>query len=181
VDSRPGYLLDTNIVSTLVRPQSPLHASVRSHLLALTDEPIMLSVISIAEIEFGMAKATKPDETQKAAIRKFFSGYPLPLGIDDGTVEPYALLRAELWRLYATPKGRSHREKLPEDLFDRVSGKELGIDERDLLIASVAIQYNLILATLDRNQGMIHIERAAASLTTRGIALSLRVADWSAI
>jgi predicted nucleic acid-binding protein len=139
----------------------------------------MLPVLAIAEIEFGMAKAENPDVEQRAAMRKFFSDYPLHLGIDDNTVEPYSLLRAELWRLYATKKGRSHKETLPEHLFDRITGRELGIDERDLLIVSVAVQYNLIFATADRNHGMLSIERAAGNLEAAGKPVCLRVADWS--
>jgi predicted nucleic acid-binding protein len=174
-----GYLLDTNIISILVRPQSQKYPAVRSHLARVADELIMLPVIAIAEIEFGMAKVEISDESQKATLRKFFADYPLHLGIDDNTIEPYSLVRAELWKLYATPKKRGHKEKVPEDLFDRVTGRELGIDERDILIASVAIQYNLILATADRNQGMLSIERAAVGLEAKGRPIRLQVADWS--
>ena len=174
-----GYLLDTNIISILVRPQSQKYAIVKAHLARISNETVMLPVIAIAEIEFGMAKAETPDESQKTALRRFFSDYPLHLGIDDNTIEPYSLVRAELWRLLATRKKRGHKEKIPEDLFDRVTGRELGIDERDLLIAGVAIQYNLRLATVDRNQGMLSIERAAASLEAQGKPVCLRVADWS--
>lgn len=174
-----GYLLDTNIISILVRPQSQKYSVVKSHFSRVANELVMLPVIAIAEIEFGMAKVDTPDESQKATLRRFFSDYPLHLGIDDNTIEPYSLVRAELWKLYATPKKRSHKERTPEDLFDRVTGRQLGIDERDVLIASVAIQYNLILATADRNQGMLSIERAAASLEEKDKPVCLRVADWS--
>jgi predicted nucleic acid-binding protein len=174
-----GYLLDTNIISILVRPQAPKYSVVKSHLTRAADNLVMLPVVAIAEIEFGMAKSETPDESQKAALRRFFSDYPLHLGVDDNTIEPYSLVRAALWRLYATPKKRGHKEKIPEDLFDRITGRELGIDERDLLIASVAIQYNLVLATADRNQGMLSIERAATSLEAKGKPVRFRVADWS--
>lgn len=174
-----GYLLDTNIISILVRPTAQKYSIVKSRLARIADELVMLPVIAIAEIEFGMAKSEIPDESQKSALRRFFSDYPLHLGIDDNTIEPYSLVRAELWRLYATPKKRGHKEKIPEDLLDRVTGRELGIDERDLLIASIAIQYNLILATADRNQGMLSIERAATNLEAKGEPICLRVEDWS--
>jgi predicted nucleic acid-binding protein len=162
-----------------MRPQAQKFSIVSSNLAKIASELVMLPVIAIAEIEFGMAKAENPDELQKASLRRFFSDYPLHLGIDDNTIEPYSLVRAELWKLYATPKKRGHKEKIPEDLFDSVTGRQLGIDERDLLIASVAIQYNLTLATTDRNQGMLNIERAATSLEVRGKPVKLRVADWS--
>lgn len=174
-----GYLLDNNVISVLARPSDPRYASIEAHLKAVGDGPVMLPVIAIAEIEFGMAKATNPDSVQQAQFRAFFSQYPLHLGIDDNTIEPYAQLRAEIWRLHATPRQRGHKEKLPEELKDRTTGKELGIDERDLLIASVAAQYNLVLATMDQNEGMKHIEAAATSLAARGSPISLRISYWN--
>lgn len=173
-----GYLLDNNVISVLARPSDPRYGSVEAHLTALGPAPVMLPVIAIAEIEFGMAKAVNPDPAQQAQFRAFFGQYPLHLGVDDNTIEPYAQLRAELWRLYATPKQRGHKEKLPEQLKDRTTGKALGIDERDLLIASVAAQYNLVLATIDQNEGMKRIEAAAASLAAKGSPIVLRISYW---
>lgn len=174
-----GYLLDNNVISVLARPSDPRYASLEAHLTAIGHAPVMLPVIAIAEIEFGMAKATNPDPVQQTQIRAFFNLYPLHLGIDDNTIEPYAQLRAEIWRMYATPRQRGHKERLPEQLKDRTTGKELGIDERDLLIASVAAQYNLVLATMDQNEGMKRIEAAAASLAKAGSPISLRISYWS--
>ena len=174
-----GYLLDNNVISILARPTDPRYAAIAGHLKALGVVPIMLPVIAIAEIEFGMAKAINPDAAQRAQLQAFFNRYPLHLGIDDNTVEPYSQLRAEIWRLHATPRKRGHKEKLPEELKNRTTGKELGIDERDLLIASVAAQYNLVLATMDSNPGMKRIEAAAASLASKGSPISLRISYWN--
>lgn len=174
-----GYLLDNNVISILARPSDMRRCVVAARLAAVGDSPVLLPVIAIAEIEFGMVKAEHPDEKQQAEMRAFFSTFPHPLPFDRHTVEPYALIRAELWRRYATPKKRGHKEKLPEELTDRSTGKSLGIDERDLMIASVAIQYNLILATADRNAGMVRIEEAAAALERRGEPAHLIVEDWS--
>ncbi|NLE36556.1 MAG: type II toxin-antitoxin system VapC family toxin [Pirellulaceae bacterium] len=174
-----GYLLDNNVISVLARPSDTRHASIGARLTALGDAPVMLPVIAIAEIEFGMAKATNPDPVQQSQFRAFFNRYPLHLGIDDNTIEPYSQIRAEIWRRHATPKPRGHKEKLPEQLKDRTTGKELGIDERDLLIASVAAQYNLVLATMDQNEGMKRIESAAASLVAKGSPILLRVSYWN--
>ena len=140
------------------------HSQITSRLEATRPSPIFLPIIAIAEIEYGMAKAESPDEQQRAHVRTFFADYPMHLGVDDHTVEPYAQIRAQLWRMHATQRQRGHKEKLPEELVHRESGKLLGIDERDLLIASVAVQYNLILATSDKKQGMRNIEEAAGEL-----------------
>lgn len=174
-----GYLLDNNIISILARSSDPRHATVAARLTAVGDSPVLLPVIAVAEIEFGMAKTEHPDQKQQAEMRAFFTSFPHALPFDRHTVEPYALVRAEIWRCHATPKRRGHKEKLPEELIDRATGKELGIDERDLMIASIAIQYNLILATADRNPGMVRIEDAARALEGRGEPVHLVVEDWS--
>ena len=48
-------------------------------------------------------------------IRDFFAQYPHHLPIDDNTIEPYAMLRAQLWRDYGTQKRRGYKEKDPYD------------------------------------------------------------------
>jgi predicted nucleic acid-binding protein len=132
----------------------------------------------IAEIEFGMAKATSANPEQREALHRFFADYPLHLPVDDNTVEPYALIRAQVWHNHATPKGRRHKEKLPEELTDRVTGKSLGIDERDLLIAATATQYGLTLITNDSNEVLRRIEKAAQDLEVAGKPIRLRIDRW---
>lgn len=173
-----GYLLDNNIISLLARPQDPSHGSIKARLRALQGSPVFLPVIAIAEIEFGMAKAVAANPTQREALHRFFVDYPLHLPIDDNTVEPYALIRAQVWHNHGTPKGRGHKEKLPEELTDRVTGESLGIDERDLLIASTAAQYGLTLITNDSNEGMRRIEKAAQDLEMAGKPIRLRIDRW---
>ena len=190
-----AYLLDTNIVITGFAEKAPNHKAVLSRLERLrgTGSTIMLPVITIAEIEFGLARlADNSEETvssdQSASIaqdplkiREFLSNYPLHLPIDDDTVEPYSLIRAEIFRVHGAPKrdGRSAKKKLPEELLDRVTGKSLGIDERDLLIASVAVQHNMVLVTNDRAEGMRRIHEAADTLCAQGKKTELRVESWS--
>ena len=75
---------------------------------------MFLPVIAIAEIEFGMMLSTVSNEEQKRNLRNFFTQYPLHLPIDDNTIEPYALIRAQLWREYGTRKKRRYKERVPE-------------------------------------------------------------------
>ena len=135
-------------------------------------------MIAIAEIEFGMAKADNVDEAQRDEVREFFQRFPQHLGFQDSTVEPYAQLRAQLWRTYGTREKRGHKERVPEDLFDRITGTQLGVDERDLLIASVAAENGLILATGDKKSGMRRIEEAARKLQEEGKSVNLRIDYW---
>jgi predicted nucleic acid-binding protein len=175
-----GYLLDNNIISILAQPGNARHAPVKQRFEALGDAPVFLPVIAIAEIEFGMVKTQTPDAAQQAAVRQFFVEYPLHLGIDDNTVEPYSLIRSQIWHDHATPRGKgsAHKEKQPEDLTERTSGKSLGIDERDLLIASTAAQYGLVLVTNDNNEGMKRIAQAAQKLELHGKPVQLRIELW---
>lgn len=171
-----GYLLDTNIISVIANPRDSRHSDFEQKVRNL--EHVWLPVTAIAEIEFGMAKTDKVDEAQQGQMRQCFQRFPQHLGIGDNTIEPYAQLRAQLWRMYATPKTRGHKEKLPEELFDKVTGKQLGIDERDLFIASVAVENGLILATNDSNAGMKKIEEAARKLQENGKPVNLKIAYW---
>jgi predicted nucleic acid-binding protein len=177
VGANDGYLLDTNIISILCRPDDLQRAAVDTNFKAVTG-PIMISAISIAEIEFGLAKSTGVSVEQAEELRKFLKGYPHPLAFDVNTVPPYALIRAKLWQEYATPKGKGHKEKLPEELFERVHGKVLGIDEKDLMIAAIAAEYDLVLATNDCGQSMKRIELVAKALNSEGASINLRIEYW---
>jgi predicted nucleic acid-binding protein len=180
VEVTEGYLLDNNIISILVQPADPRYPGVRANFDAIKDDsPIILPVIALAEIEFGLAIGTDNQE-QAMAIREFFSEYPDHYGVGDNTIEFYALLRSQIWRDYGTRKKKRNgfEEKRPEELVDRVTGQSLGIDERDLLIASVAAEYRLVLATNDQKEGMKRIERAAKTLENDGKPVHLRIEYW---
>jgi len=175
-----GYLLDTNIISILCRPNDPRYTAIRGNFERLSG-PVFLPVIGLAEIEFGLVKSTGVSETQAKALQAFLRQYPNHLGIDDNTIEPYAHLRAQIWREHGTPKdsGKGHKEKLPENLFDRITGESLGIDERDLLIAAVAAQYGLVLATHDKAQSMRRIKEATEKLEIAGDkSVHFRIEYW---
>ena len=68
--------------------------------------------------------------------------------VDIHTFEPYSDLRAALFKKYSHKDRRGRlTAKWPEELRDRTSSKELGIQENDISIAAQAIQYNLVLIT----------------------------------
>ena len=175
-----SYLLDTNIICALVSPKHSNHVRAAAKLRTLTPERIFLPLIAIAEIRFGLAAVDNADQAQRAELEDFLRTYPIHCGFDDATVEPYSLLRAQLFRTWATrdKRGRSFVQKQVWELTDQVTGKELGIDEADLLIASNAVEYNLTLATNDQNAKMKRIEEAAAKLQTDGRPVHLRIEYW---
>jgi predicted nucleic acid-binding protein len=174
-----GYLLDTNVISALADRTRADHIPTSQRLAAIGNSPVLLPVMAIAEISFGMAKAGNVAPQKRAELQAFFAQYVhLPVG--DGTVDPYSLVRAELWRLFATPQKRGHKERRAEDLLNKVTGKELGIDEPDLLIASVALEHNLILVTHDENEGMRRIKEASERIfQRREFPVQLRTENWS--
>jgi tRNA(fMet)-specific endonuclease VapC len=176
-----GYLLDTNVISALADRTRADHATTARRLAAIGNSPVLLPVMAIAEISFGMAKADNVAPQKRAELQTFFAQY-VHLPVDDGTVDPYSLIRAEIWRRFATPQKRGHKEKRPEDLLDKVTGTELGIDEPDLLIASVALEHNLILVTHDEREGMVRIKEASERVFQRGeFPVQLRTENWSSV
>lgn len=98
-----AYLLDNNVISTLVRPTNSRYPAVKVKLSAIDRASIALPIIAIGEIEFGMAKTTTADPVQQAAVRQFFKDHPWHIGIGSGTIQPYSLVRAKLWQLFGTP------------------------------------------------------------------------------
>jgi len=60
--------------------------------------------------------------------------------------------------------------KWPEDLQERTTSKELGVQENDIWIAAQAIQYNLVLLTADY---MRRLEEVSWVLT-----YPLQLATW---
>ena len=175
-----SYLLDTNIICALVSPKHSNHVKATAKLRGVAPERIFLPLIAIAEVRFGLAAVDNADQIQRAELERFFETYPIHYGFDADTVEPYSLLRAQLFRTWAARdrRGRSFVEKQVWELADQVTGKELGIDEADLLIASTAIEYNLTLATNDQNAKMRRISEAAAKLQGEGKQVHLAIEYW---
>jgi predicted nucleic acid-binding protein len=167
MDKVMGYLLDTNVVSVLANPAHKSYQRAKEKEKTLQPGNVTISAITIAEIEYGLQRAEKPDPKQQDelrhylkqqdAVRRFLDRYRgIAFGFNEHTVEPYALIRAKLWSKYPTDKKR------PEELRD-ASGKDLGIDERDLLIVSIAAQYKYVFVTMDV-KSMRPIEAAVKAL-----------------
>jgi predicted nucleic acid-binding protein len=85
--------------------------------------------------------------------------------INRHTTQIYAEIRGKLFDLYA-PRDEKGRltAKYPEDLLDRTTAKQLGIQENDLWIVSVAVQYDLHFITADKKLKRI-LDVAAAIQT----------------
>ena len=149
-----AYLLDTMIASDAWDKGSPRHSYTRERLQRLDPSPIFVSVVSLGEIDFGLKSAPLVDEARQKAVRDNMHEYEL-LGVDSNTTPIYSHVRTELFKRYAirNPKGKL-LTKQPEELIDTVTAKLLGIQENDLWIVCIAIQYNLVFCTREKKLGM---------------------------
>jgi len=150
-----GYLLDTNIASAAWDYGSPSHKYVSQRLKELGNAIVYVSAMTIAEVGFGLLTAPCIDVQRQSTVRSAMSKYEV-LHVDRHTAKEYAEIRAALFRAHS-PRNRRGRltQKYIEDLVDRTTGKELGIQENDLWIVSVTVQYNLIFVTNDRKMQKI--------------------------
>src|ERR1051325_422335 len=175
-------LLDSNVVISAINARRADHPRVVARLRELRDDGniVLLPAIVIAEIRGPLQFWTGDAADEARRIEQFLSGYPLPLPFDHHCVDPYVRLRNELFRTHGTPKKRGFQETRLSELRDRVTDRDLEIDERDLIIASIACARDLLLVTNDRGHGMRRILDAADVLLGRNEPVRLRSGRWSA-
>lgn len=114
------YLLDTNVVSHFIKGSK----SIQNKLTSVSMSELGISVITEAELLFGLAK--KPEAKQlKQVVHEFLIRVDI-LPWNSDSAECYATLRAELQK----------------------KGKALG--NLDMLIAAHALSLNSVLITNDR-------------------------------
>lgn len=175
------YLLDTNVICALADADRANHAAAVSRFQQAAGLHVRLPVPAVGEIEFGMQKAPDVRPAKRQELRSFIALFD-QLPFDEHCVQPYAIVRAEIWRKHGTAKpGRphAHKERHPEDLLDKTTSTQLGIDEPDLYIASIALSQNLVLVTDDNNAGMARIKEAADAVYQRGeFPFRLRIENW---
>jgi len=156
-----GYLFDTNALSALWNARHPEYDTVKAFFASVSQSPVWLSTIVLAEIEYGLKITPEIDIDSQNQVRREISNHPFILDIDKHTIGPYSDLRAELFKKFS-PRDRRGRltVKWPEDLIERTSAKELGVQENDIWIAAQAIQYNLILVTDDYMQRLVEVSES---------------------
>jgi tRNA(fMet)-specific endonuclease VapC len=119
------YMLDTNIVSLLIRRQSTLVERVQDHLMS----SLCVSAITAGELAFGLAR--RPEATRlKIAVAEFLLRVDV-LPWDGAIAEAYGVLRARM----------------------EIAGKNLA--PLDRLIAAHALGEGTVLVTNDRAFGHV--------------------------
>lgn len=150
-----AYLLDTSIASIAFDAANQSHAEVRTRLAALGDDSISICSVSLGEVEYGLQVSPGIDPARHRTVRNNLLQYQI-LDVDQHTGKLYGELRGELFRRYGTRDAHGRlKEKRPEDLLDRTTSQELGIQENDLWIVSVAVQYNLRFITRDKMERIL--------------------------
>lgn len=113
-----AYLLDTNICIYVRKEQSP---KLKSKFSSVGDSNLLLSSITVAELEFGVAKSSQPEKNSEA-LKTFLSNFQI-IDFDSKAARQYGLIRALLEKR-GTPIGAN-----------------------DMLIAAIAKSLDLTLVT----------------------------------
>ena len=161
------YLLDTCIASILWDELHDQHVPYQEKAKALGDAPLYVSVVTLAEVEWGMQLDPDVARDRHDITRKNMATYEvMPLNRD--IARTYARLKARLFNRYAprNKKGKL-KTKWVGDLRDLATDKSLGIQENDLWQVSFAMSRNYMLLTNDR---MSRLREIAGD--------ELRVLDW---
>lgn len=150
-----GYLLDTCMLGYLAEVRrgadSPEGRAVEERLRKIPKAFLFICPMIVGEMEYGLQVAPDPDRDKQEKARKITSEFEcLPID-EDVAKDHYGRLRALIFERVA-PRGKRDKKlvsKRVDELVDPTTSKELGIQENDLWIASVAISHNMILVTND--------------------------------
>lgn len=118
------YLLDTNVISELRKPERRAHPGVRSWIAARTPSDLSLSVITILEIDLGIARLERRDQGQARRLQTWLDEHVL--GAFSSRILPVDVPVAR----------RAARLHVPDPR-----------PERDALIAATAAVHGLTLVT----------------------------------
>ncbi len=112
------YLLDTDICIELIRQRSP---GLLQRVMALTPEDLGVSIVSVAELQYGVQRSREPERNQRAL---------------DLFLLPFALLDLDY-------EAAAHNGRIRAQL--EAAGSPIG--PYDLLIAAQALSRDLTLVT----------------------------------
>jgi tRNA(fMet)-specific endonuclease VapC len=150
-----SYLLDTCMLGYLAEvrrgAESPEGKAVEEHLKTIPEARLFICPVIVGEVEYGLQVAPDPDPDKQEKARRITSEFVcLPIDADVAR-DQYGQLRAAIFQ-HVAPRAKREKKLVPkrvEELVNPTTSKELGIQENDLWIASVAISHNLILVTND--------------------------------
>lgn len=152
------FLLDTQTIRYWHDSACSQHAAVTGNVAALRKlaaplriKPrLLVSVVTLGEIEFGHRVALTPNPAAQAAYTKFVrEELPGSFEVSSDAAAAYGELRARLFNRYAPGEKRKPRMR-PEQLVDPATDRELQIQENDLWLCAQAVAHGMVLVTNDR-------------------------------
>ena len=147
------YLFDTNIASALFDKRNAEHSKALAFVqkAANAGDVVYISRIVEAEIEYGLALHTNLDTSRCQATRNAIKAFTMVKDIGKESVPHYATIRASLFRTFASQDAKGKIKKSnPEALVDKTTARELGIQENDLWMVAIAVEYNMTLVSEDK-------------------------------
>jgi tRNA(fMet)-specific endonuclease VapC len=151
------FLLDTQMIRYWYDTKCSQHEAVaanvdflRKQTESLEHKPrLLISVITLGEIEFGHRVNSSPNPSVQAEYLRFVNEQlPARLEVIEETAASFGELRRRLFDKYA-PGEKRKRKMRPEQLTDPITSKELGIQENDLWLCAQAIAHDMVLVTND--------------------------------
>lgn len=173
------FLLDTQTIRYWHDSGCSQHAAVAGNIAALKQlaaplgagPKLLVSVVTLGEIEFGHRVALVPDPAAQAAYVKFVEKeLPGPFELSSDAAALYGELRTRLFNKYAPGEKRKPKMR-PEQLVDPATAKELQIQENDLWLCAQAMAHGMVLVTNDR---MTQIRNIALGMNPE-----LHVQNWT--
>ncbi|GAA0036298.1 MULTISPECIES: type II toxin-antitoxin system VapC family toxin [Brevibacterium] len=119
-----SYLLDTNVVSELRKPQRRADGNVRAWVAARAPSDLFLSVITILEIEVGISRIGRRDAAQAGRLQTW---------LDDIVLKSFA---SRILAVDVPTARQAARLHVPDPR-----------PERDALIAATALVHDLTVVT----------------------------------
>jgi predicted nucleic acid-binding protein len=166
-----GYLLDTNVLATLLAPEDPAREAIAKRLASLADSHVSVSVAALAELEVGCSLGSKDRDDARREISEVVHGSGLKVrDFTEHSAAVYGELKAKLMIKYNRQHHRRGAKRPEEWPLPDKAGK-LGIDEFDLLMVTHALEYRLVLVT---KEAMARIRDGLGEAAT-----DLRLEDWS--
>ena len=151
------YLLDTQTICYWYDTMCPQHQmvvanieSLRNQVESLEHKPrLLISVITLGEIEFGHRVNEPPNPGVQAEYLKFISEQlPVRLEVTEDATAVFGEIRKRLFDKYAPGEKRKPKMR-PEQLIEPITSKELGIQENDLWLCAQAVAHGMVLVTND--------------------------------
>ena len=173
------FLIDTQTVRYWYDSECSENRAVVANIKSLREQVessehkprLLISVITLGEIEFGHRVNPSPNPSVQADYLRFVSErLPECMEVTRDAAAVFGELRQRLFDRYAP--GEKRRPKMrPEQLIDPITSKELGIQENDLWLCAQAIGHEMVLVT---NDGMRRIREVS-----QGMQPHLLLQDWT--